>query len=520
MSTWDNFLASNDTGGWAGVGAPSGAPTGNVVGLSGERTDYRGTGQMSLEQLEAQDAERARNVAAMRANAPAGVGVVGINNNAFYGSAPTTPQTGGPDPYVHLRAPSAVSTEYDSSPLLPQTGGPDPFAGVQTPRTGGPDPYTANFTHGGVPMRIPNETVGTGGPDPLVGGVGSGMSNKQALMQRDWNDAFNSFAPGTTVPFGDGSITFAQGGNAVYTGKDGKAYHFNRNMSLQEVASASPGIAAVWKQQYGFNPTGELQQSGNGYLMDEWYNHQYPFLRDNLNLATSGAVQAGNTMLGNSQGMYDDYEKTFRPTYGKLADFVNQMGDEGYRSTMRGQAMEGVQSQFDLQDAALRRKFQGMGAGSGAMADAMAGQSAGRALAKVKAATDSDNNLRSMYGNGLSGMASLGLNVNQAAGTNANNALGAFGKPLTWGTDLAKTGAGLQSVDTTSKLGLGDLAIKDYTARQNSGVNWFNAESNRIQANNGTTNANTAAQAQSEASNPTNTILGGLAAGGLKWALS
>ena len=282
--------------------------------------------------------------------------------------------------------------------------------------------------------------------------------------------------------------------------------------SWDDFLSASSGTNSAF--------TSPTDSSAPGTLMDNWYKNQLPYMKDQLNSATGRANFAGNAMMDAGTGQMDDYNQTFRPTYGKLADYVNEMGSDTYRESQRNQAMEGVQNQFDTSDAALRRRMQGVGANSGAYMEALASQAAQRALAKVGAATASDNNLRAMYGNGLSGMANLGLSVNKAGTETMGNAVATFGKPLSWGQDIAKTGGALQTADTgqfgaeTQRgLGLGRLSIDDYTARQNAGTNWYNADSSRIQANSGQLNAQSTASKVASDNDPWSTIGGAFAAG-------
>jgi len=221
----------------------------------------------------------------------------------------------------------------------------------------------------------------------------------------------------------------------------------------------------------------------------------------------------GDDFVSVGRGGMDDYEKLFRPAYQKMSDLVDKLGSEDYRAQQRSQAMEGADAQFGMQDQALQRRFQGMGIGSGALADAMAAQASARAMAKVNAATTSDNNLMQAYGSGLNTFANLGLNVNKTAGDNLNSGVKAFGQTVGMANDSAKTEAGVRASDASAAATLANANTADYSARQNAGISWFNADSNRINANNGTISANTGAARQADDSNPMNTILGIATAG-------
>lgn len=323
---------------------------------------------------------------------------------------------------------------------------------------------------------------------------GVGVTDVMAATGQNLNTVAGAFNQG-----GDwGGLHFNQDGSLYGTDWAGPVANQSRTVvgpgpstgpvkSLYELEAERAGRTGAGPS---VGPAGTLGQGDSGWLMDEWYGQQYPWLRGQLNTATAQAQNAGSQFMNTGTGAMSDYNSTFRPNYQKLNDFIGRYNDPAYLAQQRAQAMEGAQAQFDSQDDALRRRMQGMGVGSGAVADALASQASQRAMAKVNAATQSDRELGKTYGDALAGMTGLGLKVADLGNTSLKNGVSSYSAPLTWGSDVAKTGGALSGIDNTTKLGLVNADTNDYQARQNAGTNWYNAESNRIQANNGTLNAN------------------------------
>lgn len=388
--------------------------------------------------------------------------------------------------------------------------GPSPFAMVGSPTVVGPGPSVGPSAASAETSRMTptqNAAIAATWNNPNISidekkrqmeQFGVGVTDVMAATGQNLNTVAGAFNQG-----GDwGGLHFNPDGSLYGTDWAGPVANQSRTVvgpgpstglstgpvkSLYELEAERAGRTGAGPS---VGPAGTLGQGDSGWLMDEWYGQQYPWLRGQLNTATAQAQNAGAQFMNTGTGAMSDYNSTFRPNYQKLNDFIGRYNDPAYLAQQRAQAMEGAQAQFDSQDDALRRRMQGMGVGSGAVADALASQASQRAMAKVNAATQSDRELGKTYGDALAGMTGLGLKVADLGNTSLKNGVSSYSAPLTWGSDVAKTGGALSGIDNTTKLGLINADTNDYQARQNAGTNWYNAESNRIQANNGTLNAN------------------------------
>lgn len=189
--------------------------------------------------------------------------------------------------------------------------------------------------------------------------------------------------------------------------------------------------------------------------------------------------------LGDAVNNRNTYASNFNDTYGLLRGQVMQFNDPAYMAAQRGQRMADVQQQSDAAyQSALRDRMRlGMNPNDGAFA-AMAGQRAMQtALGKVKAASDSDKDLRSAYMTGLGGLSSmntdfgkvgaawgqLGLDATKAKNTfnlqSSDLGLKANGGTLDWaklGMDKYRADKGLEGTkygsDASNDVNWGALA--------------------------------------------------------------
>jgi hypothetical protein len=200
---------------------------------------------------------------------------------------------------------------------------------------------------------------------------------------------------------------------------------------------------------------------------DRWLNVDQPTLDGIFQRADATAQNASNQFATNAANDYADYNQYFRPQYQKLGAYVDQLGSADFMEQQRQQAMEGVQAQADSNQQALIRKYRGMGIGSGALQDALASQASEVAKAKVAAATNSDNTLRTMYGNALGSMGQLGLNLQSAGDTSQKNGIAAGLSTADLATNNAKLG--LSAAQTTGSII--DSHTNAATGKQNAATN-------------------------------------------------
>jgi hypothetical protein len=234
------------------------------------------------------------------------------------------------------------------------------------------------------------------------------------------------------------------------------------------------------------------------YGWNRFLNLDQPIIDGQARLAIERGNIGYDKFTANADNADQDYNSIFRPSYQKLAAEVDTYGSADYQAQQRAQAMERVQGQSDQEFDGLRRQYAGMGVGSGALQDALASRASGIAMAKVAAATNSDNTLKQAYGAGLTNLANTGLNVANYGMTSRKNGLASGMAGLTAATDNAKLG--LSGAQTAGQI------LDSRTAAANGTLN---AQTNRQQANND--------------SDPWNTVLGAGVGAGVsaltKWAL-
>ena len=173
-------------------------------------------------------------------------------------------------------------------------------------------------------------------------------------MQADWQNAFNS-APGTTMPWANGKITFSQepaylGGKkyGTYTDANGKQITFDQSMDMLHLAMAHPDIAAQWQKQYGLNFGGDMNTSGYGSSAVTAKAAQGGLMQA---YAAGGAAQNPRYLQGATDGMADqipatiDGQEPARLAHGEFvvpADVVSHLGN--------GNSDAGAKHLYDMMD--------------------------------------------------------------------------------------------------------------------------------------------------------------------------
>lgn len=189
-------------GGWAGVG-----PSAELLSLNNqyktamgtpiemsqaERTaNFQSGGSLYQQSLDEEKAMRDR-VAAMRANAPAGVGVVGIDGNAFYGTPSSGGTSGGSTPF------GGVQSTQQTAQTGPAAGGGNPYLQQQA------DAITNQVNQNWTRVQQPSIRSGAMAAGGFGGSrqgvveanalndINQGLSNSLAnLYGTDWTNAQN-----------------------------------------------------------------------------------------------------------------------------------------------------------------------------------------------------------------------------------------------------------------------------------------------------------------------------------------
>lgn len=222
-------------------------------------------------------------------------------------------------------------------------------------------------------------------------------------------------------------------------------------------------------------------------------------------LSTQAAQQGLSTAIAANQ----DYNNVFRPSYQKLSDQVNKYGSDAYQAQQRGIAMADVQQQGDnaIQQAQRNQMRMGVDPSSGRMAAIQNQGAMTLAGQKAMAAQSATTNAQNQYTSGLTGMSNLGLNVQASGNTASNNARDWTTSGLAAGAQ--GFGAGLDLSKMSGTMG---------TAANNAANNTMNAQSQRINANNGVQQTSNA-QSAADLKNDPWAVLGGAAVTGLGNAL-